>query len=56
MPIFKRWSRINRWNLGRIPDEPGVYEIGERWRNIVDIGSSESLADRIPEKVRNPKF
>ena len=56
MPIFKRWSRINSWNLANVPDEPGVYEIADRWRNIVDIGGSENLAYRIPEKIRNPKF
>jgi len=56
MPIFRRWTNINRWNLARVPDDPGIYEIGDRWGNIIDIGGSENLAYRIPRKVQDSKF
>ena len=56
MGIPHRWARITRRNLARIPEEPGAYEIGDWWGNIVDIGGSENLAYRIPRKLSNPKF
>jgi len=56
MSIPKRWTRISPWNLGNIPDEPGAYEIADRFKRTIDIGSSENLAERIPKKVRGPKF
>ena len=52
MGIPKRWSRINHWSLANIPDEPGAYEIADRFRRTIDIGGSGNLAERIPEKVR----
>jgi hypothetical protein len=56
MGIPKRWAKITPWNLNNIPDEPGAYEIADRFRRTIDIGGSENLAARIPRKVRDPKF
>lgn len=56
MGISKRWSRIEPDTFWLIPDAPGAYEIGDRHRRIIDIGSSENLAERIPNKLRDQKF
>ena len=56
MSIRKRWSRIDGWALDNIPDEPGAYEIADRYKTVIDIGGSENLANRIPRKLRDPKF
>lgn len=56
MGIPHRWARVTHRNLARIPEEPGAYEIGDWWGNIVDIGGSENLASRIPSKLSDPKF
>ena len=56
MGISKRWTRITPSNLANVPDEPGAYEIADRFKRTVDIGGSENLAQRIPRKVRDPKF
>ena len=56
MGIPKRWSRISGWNLANIPDEPGAYEIADRFKMTIDIGGSGNLAERVPEKLMDPKF
>lgn len=56
MGIYKRWSRITSWNINQIPDEPGAYEIADRYKQTIDIGGSENLAERIPRKLADRKF
>lgn len=56
MGIPRKWTGITGRNLANVPDEPGVYEIADRFKQTVDIGSSENLAERIPRKLRDPKF
>ena len=56
MGIAKRWTRITPWNLAYVPDEPGAYEIADRFKRTIDIGGSDNLSERIPRKLRDPKF
>ena len=56
MGIPKRWTKITPRSLGNVPDEPGAYEIADTFRRTIDIGGSEILAERLPRKVRDPKF
>ena len=56
MGIAKRWSRIDCGNLANIPDEPGAYEIADRFKWTIDIVASEDFSERIPEKSVHTKF
>lgn len=53
MGIYRRWSKINQRNLDQLPDAPGAYELADRFGNVIDIGGSTDLSDRIPKKFRN---
>ena len=51
MPIKKRWSKLTPDNLGNVPDKPGVYELGNKKKQIIDIGGSDdSVKSRLQGK------
>ena len=56
MGIPKRWTPARSRGLSRIPDEPGAYEIANRFKETIDIGGSRNLAERLPRKLGDPKF
>lgn len=59
MPIPKKWSKITPENIKKIPHKKGAYELGDKKKQIIDIGGSEvSTRSRILKKIRtikNPK-
>lgn len=55
LPITKRWSRFDEETLGYVPSVYGVYELGNRLRNVIYIGSgvlNERLSSHF--RSRNP--
>lgn len=38
MSIQKRWSRLTSENVAEVPEVSGVYELGNRLRNVIYIG------------------
>ena len=57
MPIAKRWSRFDEKTLENVPSVYGVYELGNRLRNVIYIGSG-ILDERLRShfRSRNPCF
>jgi len=50
MAIRKRWSKfIPEKVLENAPDKAGVYELGNRLRNVIYIGSSANVRARLYE-------
>lgn len=50
MPIRKKWSEFTDEKVLEVaPDRAGVYELGNRLRNVVYIGSSASVRARLYE-------
>ncbi len=41
MGIAKRWSRFEDEKLEEVPDVYGVYELGNRLRNVIYIGQGK---------------
>ncbi|MDJ1434658.1 hypothetical protein [Halostagnicola sp. A-GB9-2] len=39
MPLQKQWHELNRKTIGRVPDRPGVYELGDEDGTVRSIGS-----------------
>lgn len=51
MPIKKRLSKLTPANLSNVPSKPGVYELGNKNKKIIDIGGSDdSLKSRLQGK------
>ena len=42
MPIPKRWSSFTLERLRLVPNEPGMYELGDTRGEVVYIGSGDS--------------
>ena len=54
MPIPKRWSRFSDSNIAKVPNEPGGYELGDSERNIIYLGSSNNLRERLKQYKKEP--
>jgi hypothetical protein len=59
MPIPKRWSPLK--NIERLPEQPGVYELGDGNKSILKVGSGEDLQRRVRQQLTmsgktKPKF
>lgn len=53
MPIQKRWSKFTKAKISSVPEEEGVYELGDAKGEVVDIGSGESeqgIKSRLEDK------
>lgn len=55
MPIAKKWSRFDEETLKGVPSVYGAYELGNRLRNVIYIGSGV-LDERLSSHYssRNP--
>ena len=38
MPLFKKWSNFNKYNVLGEPDSFGIYELGDNDGNVLYIG------------------
>lgn len=57
MPIRKRWSRFDLENVWELEDEPGVYELANRYGRIINTGGSDSsVRDRLLSHLRTNKY
>lgn len=54
MPIQKRWSRFSWDNIEGVPDDAGVYELGNSNGEVVYVGKSENLRQRLIQHKNDP--
>ncbi|HUU62896.1 MAG TPA: hypothetical protein VMX96_03100 [Dehalococcoidia bacterium] len=57
MAIVSKWRRLsNTESIKRIPQQAGVYELGDRNRNIIYIGHAEggNLQNRVKVHINDP--
>lgn len=52
MPIAKPWSVFNSDKVSEVPSVFGVYELGNRAKNVIRIGSG-NLRERLAEHLRS---
>ena len=57
MPIQKRWTKFTYYNITKTSEEPGAYEIANRYGKIIYTGGSNvSVRSRLMNHFRNNKF
>lgn len=59
MPIRKRWTRFTRANVEKLPSNRGIYELGDQYGNVIDIGGSDSrtgVRGRLITHLINKKY
>lgn len=52
LPIAKRWSSFDEESVNVVPPNYGVYELGNRLRNVIYIGSG-ILSERLNAHLRS---
>ncbi len=56
MPFRKRWYPFMEWAIVAVPDAPGAYELGDRNREILCIGSTSTSLREILRRLYQNKM
>ena len=56
MGIRKRWSKFNKTNVSKVPEDEGAYQLGYSYggKKTAYIGSSTNLRRRLTQHLSNP--
>ena len=54
MPIQKRWALFSWENVEEVPEDAGAYELGNSNGEVVYVGSSRNLHQRLIQHKNDP--